>query len=280
MKGRFSMEVLKFSDITFFRKDTKIQALPIDKIRPNPYQPRKYFNFTALEELANSIKEYGLLQPITVRKIGNTYYELVAGERRLRACELAGYTTISATILNVNDNQSALIALIENLQRQDLNFLEEAEGYQSILEDYNMTQEELAEKLSKSQSFIANKIRLLKLSDAVKKKIIQYQLTERHGRAILKIPEEVVQLDLIEHIAEEELTVKQTEELVARTMEHMCRPKRERHIQKEKRYIADIRLFTNSIRQSIDIIKKSGMTVSYENKEKEDGCEILIRIRK
>lgn len=274
------MEVLKLANMTFFKKDTKIQTLPINKIRPNPYQSRKYFNFTALEELAASIKQYGLLHPVAVRKVGSQYYELITGERRLRACELAGYHTISAIILNVNDNQSALISMIENLQRQDLNFLEEAEGYQNIIKDYHITTEELSNKLSKSQTMIANKIRLLKLSDKAKRKMIQYQLTEKHGRAILKIPEESIQLELLDHIAEKELTVKQTEELVSETMEQMCQPKQGRHIQKEKRYITDIRLFTNSIRHSIDIIKKSGMTVFYENNTKEDGFEIVIRVKK
>lgn len=273
------MEVLKFADKTFFKKDTKIQTLPIDKIRPNPYQTRKYFNFNALEELSASIKQYGLLQPITVRKVGSVYYELIAGERRLRACELAGYSTISAVVLNVNDSQSALISMTENLQRQDLNFLEEAEGYQNAIQYHNMTPEELSNKLCKSQCSIANKIRVLKLSDTVKKKMMQYQLTEQYGRAIAKIPEEAVQLSLLEHIFQKELTVKQTEELVAETMEQMCQPKQQRHIQKEKRYITDIRLFTNSIRQSIDIIKKSGMVVHYENKPKEDGFEIVIRVK-
>ncbi len=155
------MEVLKFADKTFFRKESKIQTLPIDKIRPNPYQTRKYFNFNALEELAASIKKCGLLQPITVRKVGSVYYELITGERRLRACEIAGYTTISALVLHINDSQSALLSMIENLQRQDLNFLEEAEGYQNMMQDYHMTLEELANNLSKSQSSIANKIRLL-----------------------------------------------------------------------------------------------------------------------
>ena len=231
-KGGFFMEVLKFADMMFFKKDTKMQTLPINKIRPNPYQTRKYFNFNALEELANSIKEYGLLQPITVRKIGSTYYELIAGERRLRACELAGYTTISAIILNVNDSQSALISMVENLQRQDLNYLEEAEGYQNIMEDYHIAKQELSNKLLKSQHIITK------------------------------------------------LTIKQAEKLVEETMEQMCQQKHEKHIQKEKRYIKDMRLFTNSIRQSIDIIKKSGMTVFYENNIKEDGFEIVIRIKK
>ena len=135
------MEVLKFADMTFFRKDTKIQTLPINKIRPNPYQTRKYFNFNALEELSASIRQYGLLQPIIVRKVGSAYYELIAGERRLRACELAGYNTISAVILNANDSQSAFISMTENLQRQDLHFLEQAEGYQNIMQYYNMTSE-------------------------------------------------------------------------------------------------------------------------------------------
>ena len=162
------MEVLKFPEIRL-KKDKAVYQLPIDKIRSNPYQPRKYFNHAALEELSASIAAYGVLQPITVRKMSGGYYELVAGERRLRASEMAGLETIPALILQISDSDSAVMAFIENIQRQNLSFLEEAEGYRNMMEDYGLTQEELAMKLSKSQSSIANKLRVLKLEDRVKK---------------------------------------------------------------------------------------------------------------
>ena len=137
------MEVLKFSEMRL-KKDKVVFHLPIDKIRSNPYQPRKYFNRAALEELSESIKAYGVLQPITVRKMNGGYYELVAGERRLRASELAGLTTIPAILMQVSDSDSAVLAFIENIQRQNLSFLEEAEGYRNMMEDYGLTQEEAA----------------------------------------------------------------------------------------------------------------------------------------
>ena len=183
------MEVLKFSEMRL-KKDKVVFQLPIHKIRSNPYQPRKYFNRTALEELADSIRAYGILQPITVRKMSGGAYELVAGERRLRAAELAGLETIPAILMQVSDSDSAVMAFIENIQRQNLSFLEEAEGYRNMMEDYGLTQEELAAKLSKSQSSIANKLRILKLEDSVKKLLLEHHFTERHARALLKLPDE------------------------------------------------------------------------------------------
>ena len=273
------MEALKFSELKFMKKELKIQNLPIDKIRPNPYQPRKYFNRSALEELAASISEYGVIQPVTVRKMGGVFFELVAGERRLRASELAGLSTIPAIILNVSDNDSAFLAFIENLQRQNLNFIEEAEGYKNLMEDYDLTQEELAVRLSKSQSTIANKLRLLKLSEAARRLILENNLTERHARAVLKIPDEEGRIAIIERIIDEDLTVKRTEKLVAETMQRMMTRQIEKVEQREKRFITDIRLFTNSIRQSVEIIRKSGMEVFYENKQEGDVCEIVIKIK-
>jgi ParB family chromosome partitioning protein len=164
---------------------SEIKYIPIDSIKPNPYQPRKDFNKKALEELSQSIKTYGVIQPISVRKLQDNSYELVAGERRLRASELANLKEIPAIIVDYRDKESAMIALIENLQREDLNFIEEAEGYRNLIEDHGFTQQELAEKIGKSQSTIANKLRLLKLPDDIKRDLIEHNLTERHGRALL-----------------------------------------------------------------------------------------------
>jgi ParB family chromosome partitioning protein len=151
--------------------------IDIDSIRPNPYQPRKQFSKGALEELCESIQQYGVIQPINVRKISNSKYELVAGERRLRAAVMAGLKEIPAIVININDNDSAVLALIENLQREDLNYLEEAEGYSNLINEHGLTQEELAQKIGKSQSTVANKIRLLRLPPLVKKILSDNNLT-------------------------------------------------------------------------------------------------------
>ena len=275
------MEVLKFSEMRL-KKDKVVFQLPIDKIRSNPYQPRKYFNRAALEELSESIKAYGVLQPITVRKMSGGYYELVAGERRLRASEMAGLETIPAILMQVSDSDSAVMAFIENIQRQKLSFLEEAEGYKHMMEDYGLTQEELAVKLSKSQSSIANKLRVLKLEDSVKKLLLEYHFTERHARALLKLPDEETRLFVLAQMVQEEMNVKKTEELVEATLEEMRPRPVEKGEQREKRYVrsSDFRLFTNTIKQSVEVIRRSGMDVVYEDKQDEEGCEIVIRIRR
>lgn len=259
------MEVLKFSEMRL-KKDKVVFQLPIHKIRSNPYQPRKYFNRTALEELADSIRAYGILQPITVRKMSGGAYELVAGERRLRAAELAGLETIPAILMQVSDSDSAVMAFIENIQRQNLSFLEEAEGYRNMMEDYGLTQEELAAKLSKSQSSIANKLRILKLEDSVKKLLLEHHFTERHARALLKLPDEESRLFVLAQMIQEEMNVKKTEELVEATLEQMRPRFPEKGEQKEKRYVrsSDFRLFTNTIKQSVEVIRRSGVDVVYE----------------
>ncbi len=273
------MEVLKFPEMRL-KKEKAVYQLPIEKIRPNPYQPRKYFNLGALEELAESITAYGILQPVTVRKMSGGFYELVAGERRLRAAEMAGLTTIPALFVQVTDSDSAVLAFIENIQRQNLSFLEEAEGYRNMMEDYGLTQEELATKLSKSQSAIANKLRVLKLEDSVKKELLEHQFTERHARALLRLPDEESRLLVMAHMIREEMNVKRTEEFVEHTLEEMRNKHTEKGERREKRYVTDFRLFTNTIKQSLEVIRRSGMDVVYEDNQNEDECEIIIRIRK
>lgn len=259
-------------------KELRIQYVPVDSIRPNPYQPRKTFDKSALEELANSIKEYGVMQPISVRSINGISYELVAGERRLRASKLAGLEKIPTIIVDVNDKDSAVLALIENLQRQDLNFLEESEGFQNLMQDYGLTQEELAKKLGKSQSTIANKLRLLKLSSTVKKMLLENDLSERHARALLKLPDEQLQIKVLKKVIDQGLTVKRTEELVDQTIDLILKQSQDHGEQKVKRFLKDIRLFTNTIKQAIDVMHQSGVEAQYQMEEKEDFYEIKIRI--
>lgn len=257
----------------------QIVHIPVEKIVPNPYQPRRVFDEIALEELSNSIQEYGLMQPINVRMINENYYELVAGERRLRASKLAGLKTVPAVIVQAGDQDSAILALVENLQRENLNFFEESEGFYSLIKDYGFTQEDIAKKVGKSQSTIANKLRLLKLPQEVKKILMENQLTERHARALLKIPDEKIQLEIVKKIAEQGLTVKKTEELIQRTIDEIMSEEEDvKKDRKVKRYIKDIRLFTNTVQKAVDVMKDSGVDVKYKVKKNNDFYEINIMI--
>jgi ParB family chromosome partitioning protein len=261
-----------------------ITYINIENIRPNPYQPRKQFNKAALEELSESIKQYGVIQPINVRRISTNHYELVAGERRLRASTMAGLKEIPTIIVDVNDNDSAVIALIENLQREDLNYMEEAEGYNNLINDHGFTQEDLAQKIGKSQSTIANKIRLLKLAPMVKKILSDNNLTERHARALLKLHDEQLQLKVLKIVCEKGLNVKRTEELVDRAIEKYTRDEKEKSgkapEKKFTRSIKDVRIFVNTIRQAIDLMKKSGVNAKAAQIDRGDFIEFIVRVPK
>ncbi len=261
------------------QKELTIQYIAVDRVRPNPYQPRKVFTQSALEELAHSIAEHGLMQPITVRIIGNSY-ELIAGERRLKASKLAGLTEIPAVIVEVTNKNSAVLALIENLQRENLNFLEESEAFQTIMQDYGYTQQELAKTLGKNPSTIANKLRILKLSPAIKKKLVEYNLTERHARALLKLPTEELQMEVLEKVGKQELNVKKTEQLIEQVLVNLTQEKVEekKNNQKFRAFVRDIRLFTNTITQAVDMIQQSGIDAKYTMKQEDDGYEIRIKI--
>lgn len=258
----------------------KIVYVNIDSIRPNPYQPRKQFNPNALEELCESIKQFGVIQPINVRKISNSSYELIAGERRLRSAIMAGLKEIPAVVVDISDNESAIMALIENLQREDLSYMEEAEGYQSLLAEHRLTQEELAQKIGKSQSTIANKIRLLKLPPLVKKILADNHLTERHARALLKLHDEQLQLKVLKHVCEKGMNVKKTEELVDRAIERFTKSPEEKTGSKITRSVKDIRIFVNTIRQAIDLMKKSGVNAKAAQIDRGEYVEFIVRIPK
>lgn len=263
-------------------KEINASHILIEDVRPNPYQPRRVFDQVALSELANSIKEYGVMQPITVRRLNENKFELIAGERRLRASKLAGKETVPAVIVEVVDQASAVLALVENLQRENLNYFEEAEGYANLLTDYNLTQEEVAKKVGKSQSTIANKLRLLKLSSAVRKMLAEGRLTERHARALLKLPSEEIQIKVLEKVIKNKLNVSKTEELIARTVDDILGPgalvSKNKKKRKVKRFIKDIRLFTNTIDKAVDIVKGSGVDVDYNINKGEEFYEISIKI--
>ena len=265
-------------------REREVARIPIDAIRPNPYQPRRVFAQDALEELCASIKQYGLLQPISVRKLGSDSFELIAGERRLRACRMAGMRFIDAIIFSTYEQDSAVIAMMENLQRENLHYMEEAEGYQNLIRDHGLSQDELARRLGKNQSTIANKMRILKLPMAVKRMLLQYSLTERHARALLRLHDEEMQMHVIQIIVQQNLNVKATEDLVERTISRMYGIEKEEEEQSRTRlskisgFVRDTRLFVNSLRTVVQQMADAGLNPKLESRDKEEGMEIKIWI--
>lgn len=258
----------------------RLVEVNVASIHPNPYQPRATFDEESIAELAQSIQQVGLLQPLLVRKLDDGY-ELVAGERRLRAVTSLGMEKVACIVQqDIEDESSAMMALIENLQREDLHYLEEAQCYQKLLETYGLTQEELANRLGKSQSSIANKLRLLKLSDEVKAAMTEKRLSERHARALLKLTDDKQRLDAVEKIAEKGLSVKETEQMVEKTLNKAYDEKQDGAKPRPKlmRIVRDYRLFMNTINQAVNQLRESGMTVEVEQSDRADGVDIKISV--
>ncbi|HHX77544.1 MAG TPA: nucleoid occlusion protein [Firmicutes bacterium] len=255
--------------------EEEVQMILLELVTPNPYQPRKVFDPERIEELAQSIKTYGLLQPVIVRRHGNKY-QLVAGERRYLACLKLGWSRIPAIVKDYNDSSMGAIALIENLQRENLNFMEEAEGLERLLNEFGLTQEVLAQRLGKSQSTIANKLRLLKLPPEVKQYFKDGSLTERHARALLKIADTQKQLEIIKTILDKELNVKQTENLV----DSIGGKKGNNNRNKSRVIVKDLRIFLNTIRQAVETIKKAGLIPRVYEKDCGEYYEVRICLPK
>lgn len=259
----------------------KLTEIPVASIHRSPYQPRVTFDEESIAELAQSIRQVGLIQPLVVRKAASGGYELVAGERRLRAVKSLGMEKVTCIVeQDVENESSAMMALIENLQREDLHYLEEAQCYSTLLSTYNLTQEELAQRLGKSQSSIANKLRLLRLPDEVKGAMADAHLTERHARALLKLKDEKTQLELVEKVAKKNLSVKETEKLVEKTLNRLYDEKADgaRPRPKILRIVKDYRLFMNTINAAVNTLRDAGMTVAVEQQDREDGVDIFIRV--
>lgn len=247
------------------------------EISPNPFQPRQHFAAENLEELAQSIKTYGLLQPILVRRTQNGY-QLVAGERRLRATKLLGWEKIPSVIRDVNDSAMAAMALIENLQRENLDFFEEADGYQRLLDEFGLTQEVLAQRIGKSQSTIANKMRLLKLATSVQHKLLEAGLSERHARALLKLPDNDSREKVLEKIIKLSLNVRQTEDLIDDLLED--NPETAKPAGTQKFVIKDYRIVLNTIRQAVTAMEQLGLKPQVTHNERTDYFEVTIRLPK
>ena len=254
----------------------EVKHISVKDIVPSPYQPRTVFDEERIDELSQTIKTHGVIQPIVVR-VRNGKFEIIAGERRWRAVKKLGLDTIPAIIREFNDSQAASIALIENLQREGLTSIEEAIAYQQLIELHNLTQESLAQRLGKSQSTIANKIRLLQLCDGVKEALLERKITERHARALLSLQDEELQMKVLQEILAKELNVKQTEARV-----NFYKQAKQEKTRKPKRisFSKDIRVALNTIRQSVDMVTNSGLNIQTSETDYEDHYEIVIRIPK
>ncbi len=316
-----------------------VVEISVEDIIPNRSQPRSSFNQNAILRLADSIRRYGILQPLTVRKIlvpakppipatdttgaGDTYlppnfydkhathtvlYELIAGERRLRAAKIAELATVPCIIINTDDATSAELAIVENILREDLNMFEQAEAFRRLIDEFMLTQEEVARRVSLSQSAVANKLRILRLSRDERQRILEAGLTERHARALLKISDEYNREPVLTHIIENKLNVSNTEAYIDRVLDELCRQKRERlpqehqsseivdsqefleptaedihsntsPILRKKGAIRDIRLFYNSVRNAAGILEQTGAKVQIDQQENEDNIIVTLIIR-
>ena len=257
----------------------QVVLLPVSLIYPNENQPRTVFDRDELARLSESIKENGLLQPMTVRNRGR-YYELIAGERRLRALKLAGIQEAPCIIVETTEKQAAVFALLENIQRADLNYFEEAAALQNLMVEWSLSQQELGEKLGMAQSTIANKLRLLKFDVPLQQYILENGLSERHARALLRLTLEQAK-EAVGEIAEKKLNVAQTERLVNRILsKKAAQPDGPEEGKKQSRHpiVKDVRLFFNTINRAISVMNESGIQASTQRVEKDDCIEYIVRI--
>lgn len=268
----------KFLERKVSSEDNTIRNLEISQIKPSQYQPRRTFAPDQLTELAQSLAKNGLLQPIVVRQVGAQQYEIIAGERRFRAAQQLKWTTIPALVRNYSDQQSASLALIENLQRQDLNPIEEARAYKKLAAMNNLRQEDLAAQLGKSQSYIANKLRLLKLDATVQQALIAGQITSRHGRALVSLTASQQQTAL-HKILQQQLNVAATERLVKQLKQPAKRatPKQHSITALKSR---DPQLSINTIRESVQLAQKNGAEFTYQETDGDQEYQMIITVQK
>ncbi len=257
----------------FTRQQTGIVMLETNKIKPSKYQPRKTFARQPLDELCESIKENGILQPLIVTEQDEEYM-LIAGERRLRAAKLAGLKTVPCIVSAYSDQKCAELAIIENVQREGLSFFEEAESYMRLIEEFDMTQGQIAKKVCKKQSTISNKIRLLKLPPTARAIIVAAGLSERHARELLRIQKKEMLFFALDKIVEKKLNITQTEQFIT----SLLTPPPEKPSRSCK--IGDVRIFINTINKAVDLIKQSGIKPTTQLCEKDGFVEYIIKIPK
>lgn len=266
---------MKFIGGTKLKSGGTIVLVPVNFIIPNPDQPRKIFNQTQLEGLASSIKNNGIIQPLVIKRISDEKYELVSGERRLRAAKLVGLENVPCIIMSVSSEQSALYAIIENIQRDNLNFFEEAEAIDKLMGVYNLSQQEISKKLGKSQSSLSNKIRLLKLSPELRSVIIESSLTERHARALLRLENDVDRLKALLYIIEKKLNVSDTDKYIdALLSPDVIKP------EPKFKKLKDIKIFINTINHAVDTMRKAGIKAVSTEHETSEYYEYVVRIPK
>ncbi len=254
-----------------------IKYISTDIIIPNTYQPRKYFNEDTIDELGESIRTYGIIQPLSVRKIEDNKYELIAGERRFRAAKKIGLKEVPVIVTDISDKDSAAIALLENIQREDLNFLEEAEAYENLIKEHKYTQAELANIIGKKQSTIANKIRILKLDKDIRQDVLENNLTERHARALLKLPTKELQKKVLKNVIKRGLNVKKTEELINKELLKLSGQELASDGKKKIKGIFAPRVYVNTVKQVFD---KYGVNATYRTKESDNNIQVIISIPK
>jgi ParB family chromosome partitioning protein len=272
--GQGEREVVSEEDVP----QEHIQEIPVSEIIPNRFQPRTVFNDEKIEELAQTIQEHGIIQPIVVRMNENNKYEIIAGERRWRAVSLLGWKTVQAIIKYYDDAQTAAVALIENLQREELTAIEEAMAYAKLIDIHGLTQESLAQKLGKGQSTIANKLRLLKLPMSVQTALLEKSITERHARALIGLKDQPEkQEELLKEILDKQLNVKQTELRVQNIREKATIKKPQRRRMALNR---DVRIAVNTIRQSLGMVTDSGLNIDSSEEDMGDFYQFTIKIPK
>ena len=263
------------------REDRVLRRIRISEIVRNPNQPRRYFDPEAIATLAESIRQYGVLNPLTVRRTANGGYELVAGERRLRAARVAGLTDVPCLLINADGEDSSVIALVENLQRRDLDFFEEANGFKRLIEQFGLTQEEAARKVGKTQSAVANKLRLLRLSQQNMELIRCNNLTERHARALLRLNDEADRINVTNYIIEHELNVSRTEEYIDEFLKAKENPQPVVEPESGKlvvRLFKDVRFFLNTLNRAVGVMVDAGIGATVKQQESDDGLTLTICI--
>jgi len=256
--------------------DDSVINVPVYSISPNPSQPRIDFDYESLYGLAESIKNNGILQPLLVRRISAVDYELISGERRLRAARIAGLDSVPCIVRNINSNDSAVFAVLENLQRKDLNFFEEAVSIDRLSSQFGFTQSQIGQRLGKSQSALSNKVRILRIPPALREKIISAGLTERHARAIIRLPDAVSMEKCTDYVIKNALNVAQTEKYIDSILsKNDSSPSKPR-----LRMLTDVRLFINSINQAVKTMNDSGIDANIKKTESPDCVQFVITIDK
>lgn len=252
----------------------RVMLISVNEIRPNPHQPRTGFSDSDLRQLSESIRQNGIVQPLTVRQRGD-HYELIAGERRLRAAKLAGLREVPCILMDVSERNSAILALVENIQRENLGFFDEAAAIEKLITYYGMTQEYAAMRLGKAQSTIANKVRLLRLTPPERERILQNDLTERHARALLRLSSPEERMEILDKVIASHLNVERTEQLIDQKLGKV----RERELfRKRSVLLRDVRLFINTIQKAVQTMQDAGISADAQKMQFDDYIEYRVRI--